>query len=164
MLDFSILTQRHSRVHASMNSDCWKCKQACICLPAKDSDLWDLISIEKAKKNLVRWCFIWQWMHVFIFLHWFYSIHFINNNLVAFFGFKISCLKNNISMIIYSFGKISIMPYELALMKITVCPKLIYSFLFSKNVSSFHWHVQLWCMEHLLSIYDCLCKWQTIDW
>ena len=33
-----ILTQRHNRGHASMDSVCWKCKQASICQPAMKSD------------------------------------------------------------------------------------------------------------------------------
>ena len=46
-----ILTQRHDGGHASMDSVCWKCKQAWICFSATDSDLLNLVSIEKTQTH-----------------------------------------------------------------------------------------------------------------
>ena len=61
-----------------MDSDCWKCKQTSICLPAKDADLLDFVSIEKAQEYLVRNWFIWEWMDELNFWHWFVWIYLIN--------------------------------------------------------------------------------------
>ena len=47
-----ILTQRHNGGHASMGSFFLMCKQACICLCAMDSDIWDIFFIEKAQNTL----------------------------------------------------------------------------------------------------------------
>ena len=44
-----MMTKRHDWGHASMDSVCWKCKQACICEPAMVSNIWDLVSIEHAQ-------------------------------------------------------------------------------------------------------------------
>jgi len=40
------LAQRHHRGHSSVHSVCWKCKQGCICLPAKDilSIIWLILT------------------------------------------------------------------------------------------------------------------------
>ena len=35
-----------------MDNVCWMCKQACFCLPGKDSKLWNLISGEQAQNTL----------------------------------------------------------------------------------------------------------------
>ena len=73
-----ILTQWHNVVQASMDSVYWKCKQACICLPAKEKDKWDLVSIEKTKSTLDN-LMIHVTMNEFVyFSNWFYSIHFTN--------------------------------------------------------------------------------------
>ena len=44
--------QTHDRGHDLIDSVRWKCKQACICLPAEDSYLLDIVSIEKAQNTL----------------------------------------------------------------------------------------------------------------
>ena len=47
-----ILTQKHDEGHATMDIVCWKCKKACICEPATESDIWDLVSFEKSQNTL----------------------------------------------------------------------------------------------------------------
>ena len=64
--------------HASMDSICWKYKQAFICESKTDSDIWDLISIEKAQ-NTPGKIIIHMRMNAYDhFSYWFYSIHFLN--------------------------------------------------------------------------------------
>ena len=64
-----ILTWRHNWGHASMDSVCWKWKQECICI---------LSLLKRLKTHLVKHWFMWEWINIFMFLHWFYSIHFRN--------------------------------------------------------------------------------------
>ena len=73
-----ILTQRHNKGHASIDSVCQKCKQAWIYYSATDSDLLDLVSVEKTQTN--HWYDNDQYIkiNVVFFLHPFYCVFFMN--------------------------------------------------------------------------------------
>ena len=72
-----IHTWRHDGGHSSMDSVCWKCKQACICFSAYESDLLYFISNEKAQNTLGE-KFIYKKMKICVinFQHWISLIHF----------------------------------------------------------------------------------------
>ena len=46
-----ILTQRHDKGHASMDSVCWKCIQFFICEPVMENYAWDLVFVEKSQNT-----------------------------------------------------------------------------------------------------------------
>ena len=97
-----------------MDSVCWKCKQACFCELATESDTWDLISFEKFRNrvgkvmihmtkimihtimNACVYLIILSLFNIFYkwqpcFTHW---LH----NPISLIGFTISSLMNNISI------------------------------------------------------------------
>ena len=83
-----------------MDNVCWKCKQPWIFDLQRTVICLILFLLKKLKIHLIRNCFMWEWIHVFTFLHWIYSIHFINissfvSNLVLYIWKCVQCQWTN---------------------------------------------------------------------
>ena len=82
------------------------------------------------------------------FLHWFYSAHFTNDNLVALFEFQLTFLMNKIRIIKCYFGK-RYLCHRNSFDENYPLPK-------AKNVIGFHWVVWFWWMRHFQWSNGCL--------
>ena len=146
-----------------MDSVCWKCKQACICKPATESDISDLIFFEKSQNALSKIMILMTKMMIHpimsafvhlnflilfnIFYKW--QHHFASwvHNRISLIGFTIPSLMNNISI-----KNIILVSSYLCFMNFLwwkfLCAHFVWYFLASENVSSIWWCVGVWFMGH----------------